>query len=647
VATKPHQDTLFAQAADDDWVPNATFPKRPPALGHPLPMEAWIDHGIRRRRTISFIGDHGTGKTSRAKQYIRELGLAEVYVNLANITPDDKLCVAPVRTPEGDLALRQLIMEDLLPGQPFAILLDDANHALPKVKNQFMQVTNEWTIGNMPELEGLTAVIMLDNEGAAEGIRHQEDLAVADRKVTVRLHANDTGWRYALADKYRDVDLSEVFAVWDSLSKDLRFVLSPRTLDHVLYCVLNGFSPLHGLPIIAGQRVRLATTVDGRTDDRTEEVLSKICSALGKPYRTEVPDLARKAIKAALTDRLAILIEGPPGCGKTALTKDMVTKTGLRPVYYSMPFTDPEALIAPMPSKDGTLKALLASELTSDDPYAIIWDEYNRPSSPAAFAKLMEITQQWSLGGIDLDGCRAQIALCNPPEWQGRRMQVARNNIAQADRFTISIQVTPDDIPANEWLLNVWPDTVSDGNPATRERARSVIETVLEWWKSDLGDEQRQWITKRTLVRLAELHLDGLPLENGKIYLGDGEFAPVPLIDLEARLANRPMARLTEIVRDLDTWLERMEVAESNPAVGLHDVDQVHQALSLSELSQLWDHFEAVCELTKRLPAKLKGTFFANTSQEHQKLWIAVMTVVGGTKTAKQILKERAARTGA
>lgn len=623
-----------ATADKGAWVPNATFAERPTALGHSPMMDAYIQYCMEARTTVHFKADHGIGKTSKVLEYFENKGILVNYINLANITPDDKLAVAPVTSADGQLALKQLLMEDLTPGVPFAIVLDDAAQASRQVQNQFMQLTNNWSIGQQV-LKDLVAVVMLDNEGAAEGIRASEDMAVADRKVTIRLSPNDTGWRYALARKYKSTALNGVFDVWDSLNTDLRHVLSPRALDHVLYCTLNGFPPIFGLPIMGDHRVRLQTPAG----DRTKEILERIATSVGQPYRETIPDAVRKAIQHALRDRLAIVIQGPPGVGKTEITKELIAQANLREVYYSMPFTDPEALVAPMPTKAGTLKALIAQELLDPDPYAIVWDEYNRPSSQASFAKLMEVTQQWTLAGIELPGCRAQIALCNPSEWMGRRMQVAKGNIAQADRFTISIQITADDIPANEWLLTQWPDTVSNGDPERRERARSVIEAVLEWFKVDIGDEHRQWITKRTLVRLATLHMAGLPLEAGKIYLGEGEYAPVPLLDLEARLADRPMTRLNEIAADVDTWTQRLKEAQETSAVGTNDVDMVHQALSLAELSQLWENFDAVTKLVGLLPPKLKITFFVGASAETQALWIAVLEVVGGNKKLSDIVR--------
>jgi hypothetical protein len=610
--------------AKSDWVPNASYPERPAELDRPLAISSWIDHGIARRRTVHFYGSHGIGKTGRIEEEVAARGLVMVYINLANTTPDDKIICAPVRMPDGELALTQMLMEDLALDVPYAIYCDDGRQANQKVQNQFMQLTAGWSIGTH-ELPNLKAVIMSDNEGAAEGIRTSEDPAVGDRKVTVVLKANDTGWRYALARKFDTVDLKGVFRIWDSLEPELRHILSPRCLEHVIYCALNGFAPIMGLPILGDQRMRLVgTKTDGDTKkpaDRTKEILTKICSQLGVTYREEVPDLVRKVLKAAMNDRLAVLIQGPPGCGKTEITKQAVREAGLRSVYYSMPFTDPEALVVPMPTSDGKLKALIAEDLRRTDPYAIIWDEYNRPSSPAAFAKLMEATQQWSLAGIKLGACRAQIALCNPSEWMGRRMGVSKNNIAQADRFTISVQVTPDDIPANDWLLTEWPK-IAGSDAESQARAKTVMETCLEWYKNDIGNEHRQWITKRSLQRLAELALDGLPLENGKIYLGEGDYAPVSLVDLETRLADRPMARLKEIAANIEAWEVKLRAASETADEGTSDTDQVHQALSLAEISQLWENIDAVVRLIRFLPPKLKGTFFIGASEDEQKFWI-------------------------
>lgn len=621
-----------------EWVANATFPERPEELSQITTIEAALTYGMDFRQTVHFYGDHGIGKTSKIKDYFEQQGILVNYINLANITPDDKLVVAPVTGADGKMSLRQLRMEDLSPGVPFAIVLDDARQASAKVQNQFMQLTNDWSLGQQ-DIPDLVAVVMLDNEGSAEGIRTQEDFAVGDRKVTIRLGANDTGWRYALAAKYQDTDLTKVFEVWDLLHRDIKHTLSPRTLDHVIYCALNGFPPIYGLPIVGDNRQRLERGFGSSHTDETDSILRQIAAALNVPFRDSIADPVRKAVQAALQDGLAIMIQGPPGIGKTAIVKEMIRNANMREVYYSMPFTDPETLIVPMPTRDGTLTALIAEELrnpTRDD-YAIIWDEYNRPSSQAAFAKLMEITQEWTLAGIPLHGCRAQIALCNPREWLGRQMQVASGNIAQGDRFTISIQVEEKDIPANEWLLNHWPDTVANGDPERRAQAAWTMEAILEWYNFDLEDVHRQWITKRTIQRLAQLNMAGMPLEYAKIYLGEGEYAPVPLMDLEARLAKRPMTRLHEMATNLDAWIVKLREASETSTVGTNDVDMVHQALAVAQVSQLREYQSAVLALFKELPRKARITFFTQQEEERREFWFEISHAYG------QELEQRAA----
>ena len=67
---------------------------------------------------------------------------------------------------------------------------------------------------------------------------------------------------------------------------------------------------------------------------------------------------------------------------------------------------------------------------------------------------------------------------------------------------------------------------------------------------------------------------------------------------------------------------------------GTNDTDQVHQALSLAEVSQLWDNIDAVVRLIRFLPPKLKGTFFIGASEEEQKFWIEAFGRMTGRKTS-------------
>lgn len=613
--------TTNATGRRQQWRGNATYPKPPESWTGVSRLEAFIDAMIDMGQTGQVFGEHGIGKTSTFFSHVAEAyPEAElVFVPAANLTPDDLLANAPVRDPDtGQLVLRQLVMSQLKPGRPFVLLIDDSLQAGETIQSQLMQIACNWTLGEYDlRALGCIGVFLSDNESLAETAARRSDLAILDRMVTIRITANDTAWRFKLASKYRKWDLSGVFTVWASLSPAVRELLSPRTLDHILANAQEGFPLRWGLPLINGERLRL---IEPRGDgspgqNRTAEVLDRIAASLGVPNPVTLPDPVRQVVRAALRNRWSVLLQGPPGCGKTELVRQTVREGlgGLEPLYFSLPVTNVEDLCAPIPTSDGSLDNLLAAGFTGPEPKAIVWDEYNRPKDKAAFAKLMEITQEWSLAGRRIDGLRAQIAIQNPPYHLGRKLLVSRNNIAQATRFTASLTVEPEDIPANEWLI---------------EKYGPVAETVLDWWKHDIDEDGRAWITKRTIERLVKLHQRGLPLEMGTVYLGDGEYAPVPLAALMDRLDNRPVTGLRELAQQVDAWETRLRGAAEQTSEGGNDSDVVHQIIANAELSQLKKHRKAVARLVALLPPKLRSTYLVGASEKHQRFWIEIFTAM-------------------
>ncbi|MFI1363855.1 AAA family ATPase [Streptomyces griseochromogenes] len=583
-------------------------------------LESFIDAMIDMGQTGQVFGEHGIGKTATFFSHLARAhpDTSLVYVPATNLTPDDLLVNAPVRDPHtGELVLRQLVMSQLTPGRPFVLLVDDSLQAGDTIQSQLMQIACNWTLGEHDlRALGCVGVFLTDNESLSETSARRGDLALLDRMVTLRITANDTSWRRHLAAKYRPWDLRAVFSLWASLSPALRELLSPRTLDHILANAREGFPLRWGLPLLDGARLRLAEPgPDGRPGhDRTAEMLDRIAEAVGVANPARIADPVRQVVRAALRNRWTVLLQGPPGCGKTEAVRETLREgMGREPLYFSLPVTNVEDLCAPVPSPDGTLENLLAAKFTGPEPKAIVWDEYNRPKDRAAFAKLMEITQEWSLAGRRIENLRAQIAVQNPPYHLGRKLLVSRNNIAQATRFTASLTVEPEDVPANEWLLS---------------RYGSDAETVLEWWKHDIDDEGRAWITKRTLERLIKLHRRGLPLEMGTMYLGDGEYAPVPLTALIDRLSGRQVTGLRELARDTDAWEARLRRAAEHSTEGGDDSDTVHQILANAELSQLKKHRGPVARLVRLLPAKLRATYLVGASEEQQRFWTEVFTTM-------------------
>ncbi|WP_262380541.1 AAA family ATPase [Nonomuraea sp. PA05] len=594
-----------------EWKPNATYPD-PPEAGDRSRLERFIDAMLAMGQTGQVFGEHGIGKTSTFLSYIPRAhpGTEVVLVPAANLTPDDLLVNAPVRGDRGELALQQLIMRQLRPGRPFVLLIDDSLQAGDTIQSQLMQVACNWTLGehDLREL-GCVGVFLTDNESVAETSARRTDLAVLDRMVTLRITANDTAWRRHLASRHPDRDLTEVFRIWAGLGPYLRHLLSPRTLEHVLACAREGFPLRWGLPLLNGARVALAEPgADGSPGaDRTDEILDRIAAAAGAANPGRIADPVRRILRAAVRNRWAVLLQGPPGCGKTEITKQVVAEEiGRPPVYFSLPVTNVEDLCVPIPSADGTLDVLMTRSLLSPDPKVLVWDEYNRPKDKSTFAKLMEVTQEWSLAGRPIPGLRAQVALQNPPYHLGRRLLVSSNNVAQASRFTVSYEVRPDDIPANQWLIDTYGQTA---------------EVVLEWWKNDIDDEGREWVTKRTLERLIKLHHVGEPLETGLIYLGEGEYAPIPLAGLRHRLSGRRAVGIRDLAAEADDWEARLAAAGRHDE-GTGDSDTVHQIFANAEVSQLREHLEVVARLLPHLPPKLRATYLVGQPEDKQRLWV-------------------------
>lgn len=595
------------------WKPNATYPEPPGETARPR-LERFIDAMLSMGQTGQVFGEHGVGKTSTFMSYIPKAypGTEVVLIPAANLTPDDLLVNAPVRDDRsGELALRQLLMRQLRPGRPFVLLIDDSLQAGDMIQAQLMQVACNWTLGEHDlRAMGCIGVFLTDNESAVETSARRTDLAVLDRMVTIRITANDTGWRRHLAARHARQDLTEVFRLWAGLSPHLRHLLSPRTLEHVLDCAREGFPLRWGLPLLNGVRVELSEPKKegspGR--DRTDEILDRIATAVGAANPRRVTDPVRRILRAAIRNRWAVLLQGPPGCGKTEITKQVIAEEiGRPPVYFSLPVTNVEDLCVPIPASDGMLDVLLTRSLLGPDPKVLVWDEYNRPKDKSTFAKLMEVTQEWSLAGRPIRDLRAQVALQNPPYHLGRKLLVSSNNVAQASRFTVSYEVRPEDIPANQWLIDTYGE---------------VAEVVLDWWKNDIDDEGREWVTKRTLERLIKLHQVGEPLESGLIYLGEGEYAPIPLAGLRERLSGHRSIGIRELAAEADAWEARLAAATAASGEGTADSDTVHQIFANAEVSQLREHIDIVARLLRHLPPKLRATYLVGQAEDKQRFWV-------------------------
>lgn len=625
------------------WKPTATYPEYPAMVPPRTKLDQAVQISALTGCTVRIYGPHGISKSasvaSQGPKVLESIGIPgaqAIVLNAVNLSPDDAVSAAPVRVTDADgnvdLVLKDVVMEQLVPGTPALLIVDDSLQGMSIVQNQLMQLAQEWAIGSFKLREhGIVAVVFLDNPELSETMSSVEDIAQLDRFITFEVTDQDTGpaVKLWLAAKHNERDLAKVFAVRDALTPGVRHILSWRTFDHAIDLALAGLPPHWALPYVDGKYVWLADPADPDGTDRTKEVFSKMCAALGVSYVEQVPEPAKKLLTAALDSNWSVRVIGPPGVGKTELSKQMVAERGWDLVNMSLPVTDFDAKVAPVPTADGHLKMLLSESLCSAKPKVLLIDEFSRPKDSLSHARGMEVTHDWSLGGVKIPQLKAVVALENPPVFLGRKMDVISCNISQADRFVGTVVIDATDVAFGPWLREELPKKMADQFPELYAHRGDEISHVAEiattWHSEDLDEDGRQWVSPRNLERIIRGYFSDTPLESTLVWMGPGDFAPVSLTQLRARLADRPVTGIRELSANLDEWVERLRKDNAESEVGSADSDAVHLAFINADTKLLWDHIDTVARLTVLLPVRYKMLYFQQQDPERQKFWMEAL----------------------
>jgi hypothetical protein len=674
-------DRSTLEGIQKTWHPTATYPQLPKNLAPMTKIGLAAQTAFLTRRSVQVYGPPGIAKSALARVEIPLImsglipGVTEddvevVVLNLTNIGPDDLISAAPVRVSSLDQLTKdqtdsavEIILKDMIAdvikvsSRPVRFLVcDDRMQSLGLVKNATMQLMNDLTLGSFDLRElGFVGALFLDNSSLSETMNLVEDLAQADRAITFEVTDSDLGIaaKVFLAGKYaRFGDLTAIFEERDSLPRELRYILNWRVLDHVLYNIAHDLPPVWGLPVTDDWKYTfLDTTSGGKTVMRTKEVFAKFSAALGKPYLETAKHPMHKLLDVVLkcscevcaNHQSSVRIIGPQGVGKTEIAKAYVNDIGAENVYLSIPVTDFDALAAPVPTSDGELRILLAEKLRNSRPKVVIEDEFSRAKDAFTHIRAMELNLDHSLASVKIPALKAVIALENPGEILGRKTDGARAlNLTQASRFTSTIFIDSTDVPFYEWLTNELPKKMAEEHPGIYghriEEISQVAELFCEWHRSDIDSDGRQWISPRALERMIRVHFAGAPLENAKVWLGPGEFAPVPLSGLIARLENRPMTGLKDLSANLDSWIDRLKRSSETSEEGTADSDLVHMAFTNAELSQLWKNVHTVVELVKYLPPRFRATYFIDQDKDRQRFWMAALGASTGRLTFKSVL---------
>ena len=590
---------------------NKTFPKL--ASGKEMlkkRIAQIMDLAVKMKQRCLIIGPQGTGKTSFVKAAIEAMGFKCIYIPAAVISPENMYVPFPVddqttgRTFLETLFYREMMEDD----QPKVILIDEPGRADQSMMNVVMELIQEGSLMGKP-IPGLVTVIACENpSGMSYGRLNGMDFSQADRFATFIIGQGDSPWQRALADEFAAVNLSDLFKYylkWSAVNKAATEILSPRVLSNVIWALLNDFPGRFGLPIMDGARVTLTGPAG---DDITAETLDKIASALGVGNPENVGNVFDAAITAALGGH-NVYLEGAPGIGKTSRVKALLAQHDIDVAYFSVPAMSPEDMAVPFPNEDGTfLEMLIVGKLARPGRKIVVLDEARRGDRRIQNA-LMELIQERTVGGMPVPGLIGTIALNNPPFIGGMRLSVGRVDLAQAARYRLSIQLDATDTKFDDYLVGKYGDQISP---------------FIEWWKEDLDDDGRALISARCIERMLFLHMMDMPLEEGKPYVA-GEYVPVPLVELEARLAERPIAKLSAIAENIDEWVARLAAGSRDDPDDLEAHLAVYNALNNAAMPHL-EKYRAECiQLVAVLSDQYMLQFLTPKQSNRKNFWFKVV----------------------
>jgi MoxR-like ATPase len=584
---------------------NATYKEAPDAKEYmAFPIAKALLHAVASGQRYYLVGEAGIGKTSFAKWFCEVLGIRIAYLNAANVSIENLQVPFPVDDPVSGLkVLDPLFYSEFVAPGPKIIFIDEIGRADQSLGNSLMEILQEGTLAGK-EIPDLITVIAADNpQGSDYGRMAGLDFSQADRFAALELTSKDSPWRRHLAIKFPDVDLAKVYSVYDTFDADVRRVLNPRVLEFLIPALLEGFPGEWVLPVVNGVRARL---VNKAGVDVTKASLDKIASALGTVNRETIPDKLDRAVDYAIRTGRNLYIQGRPGIGKTSRIKAVLKAKGIKYHYDSAAVLQPEDMSVPFPSGDGkSIDLMPMRKFVEPDPWVWIIDEIARGSRRTQSA-LMEPIQERTIAGRPLN-LVCTIALNNPREVAGFKLDVGKNDLAQASRFALSIEVDADDIPSPAYLRDLYGEEVAT--------------PFIEWWEDDLDDVGRVLCTPRCLERMISMHEAELPLQWALPYV-NGSYVKVPLVELQARLDKRPMARLKAIVAKVDEY-------ESLLAAGKDESPMEHAAVFMAfykaDLKQL-EAAKDVCVRLYRVLDRQHKIDLIRQGGDRQRFWNQVLT---------------------
>jgi len=628
---------------DDPDNPNKTFGEMPDwkdleKLSLVSNTAAAISEGV----NLLVTGPSGCGKTEFTKSLIPCFTvdgdpIEYVYISCALFTSENlKVAFPHLHKQSGYRILRYLLDKRLLTPGYKVLIFDEVGQADKEMYSGIMEALSEKTIGNF--YPNVLCSILLDNPNTGEyGHLNEMEYAQASRMVSLDITAADSPWPRALANRYRDRDLSKVikvqnkyFTKFDALSQGYA---SPRVLDKsVLYCLINGIPGENGIPWGPdGERFSLRNAAgetaakkdkEGRTTQTFNEAyVEDIADALGVPNPTRFDNKIERALDLVVRDGISVYIEGSPGSGKTSVVKSTFAEKypDISVAYMSMANTMKEDIVVPFPSDDagtaegavGPMDQLTFGFFGLPGAKVGVFDEYTRGLDNRATNVVNEIVHSGTTNGQPIPDYRGSVAINNPPFHAGEELDIRALTLPQASRFSIAFKVDEADTNAFEWLDRTY------GDP---------IRPFIRWRKGSLNPSQQENVSARVLHMMYRWYRRGLDM---KLALPKvkGRRVDVPMVDLLKALNDQPMANLTAMTEDKELWLERLTARNEFDEVIHPDMHvDAYQALYYATLGHLKEHYDTVVEIFKVIDDEHRFRLIGQEDKpELQEFWYTVL----------------------
>lgn len=209
-------------------------------------------------------------------------------------------------------------------------------------------------------------------------------------------------------------------------------------------------------------------------------------------------NISSKELADYISGGMNVLISGPHGVGKSAITYEAANRLGLKCAMFTGSTMDPYIDLVGIPKTvpygdagEETLKLVRPHKI--DDAEVIFVDEYNRIPDVRGQNAFMEMALERSINGEPLPNLKSVVVCINPAndETSGHQYQVNDIDPAMIDRFDIYEELKPE---------------VSVSLLVSLGFTRHVATALVKWHRTNSG-EGTQYISPRRLVKIGKNYM--------------------------------------------------------------------------------------------------------------------------------------------